>query len=841
MNRAKVIFSKILTGAIFAIGAFLILFLLVFFVREGTKMATYHNRGSIESAITTSADSIYTLGRIETKDFPSQPIPAQGDTVFSINDSLASAELITRYFSSPLDTGFVVPVGYLNNGDSLVTQLVATRPRTIDYVQLTVLQILRTLLAFSFLAVGFWAFLKRSFSAGVRALTLFCYGMATFFTFGVSALPGSYAFFDIPYFEVIRQIFFILAVMFGAFWLNLQLLFPTAKKFIQKHTLLTYSLIYGPYIALLLVEYFDIPVPNQTAFIIISLQIAIGFTILAITHYRTKDSLQRRQTGLVLWGSGVGLVALFLLLIFAVFFGEVLYGFKWTVLLITLVLLPLILSPITFAYAFGRYRLLEIEGKLKRGTRYVAITVLMLALLVGSVYGLGELLIREFGIIDRTPTFVVALALALGFSPAWRRVQSGLERRIYPERHHLRRVISEFLREIISIPDRTAFWERIREQLHKSFGIEVVHPVLKRDDGGYYSFNGSDVELTPFLDGQEITEKLKTAYCPLLIDEALSSGRVVMTTESVKWFENRKVSLLLPLVMQSQLVGFVCLGTKIEQEDYSAEDLEILNSLASQVALASENIRLLEDNIDKKRMEEELKFAQRIQRGFLPREIPETRGLSIAAESQFCLEVAGDYYDVISLPDAKTVMAVGDVSGKGAGAALLMANLQASLRTAVGVTTELSDIVARINDLIYQNTPQEQYITFFVGIYDPDYSILRYVNAGHNPPILVHADGTDEELSEGGLIIGAIPGVPYQQGETRMAAGDTLLIYTDGISEAIDTDEEEFGEDRIRQLLQKCHDLSPAEIIECLKNDALAFAGNKPWEDDMTLLVAKVK
>jgi len=840
MDKARIVFGKILTGVIFAIGAFLIVFLLVFFAREGTKMVTYYHSGSLETEIGPTPDSLYAFTRLESRNFPSGVLPMAGDTLVTINDSLVTQDLVRRYFNSPLDTSYVFPISFTSGGDTLNTNIKPFRPRTIDYLQIALLQLLRTLIALSFLAVGFWAFLKRPYSGGVKVLTLFCYAMSTFFTFGVSALSSTFAAFEIPFYSIIRQIFFVLAVLFGAFWLHLQLLFPTTKKFIKEHALFANLLIYGPYIVLLALGILKIPVPDSTAFIVISIQITIGFVILTVTHNRAKDSLQRRQTGLVLWGSGIGLVAFFMLLLIALFFGEWLYGFKWTVLIITLMLLPLIISPITFAYAFGRYRLLEIEGKLKRGTRYVVTTIIMLALFIGALYSLGELLIRNFGISDRTPTFIIALALALGFTPAWQKVQGGLERRIYPERHHLRRVIREFLQEIISIPDRVMFWDRIRDQLNKSFGIEIVHPVIRQDDGRFYHFNGVNVDQTPFKEGQEITERLKHSHKPILIDEALSSGRVVMTTDGVKWFETNGIAVLLPLVMQSELVGFVGLGAKIEQEDYTAEDLEILNSLASQVALASENIRLLEDNIDKKRMEEELKFAQQIQRGFLPREIPVTRGLTIAAESLFCLEVAGDYYDVISLADGKTVMAVGDVSGKGAGAALLMANLQASLRTAVGVTTQLSDVVTRINDLIYLNTPQEQYITFFVGIYDPDRAVLSYVNAGHNPPLLIHANAEVEELKVGGLIIGAMPGLPYEQGDIRMNSGDALLIYTDGISEVMNDKEEEFGEERILSVMNQCHTLDPLKILENLKKEAMEFSGNKPWQDDMTLLVARV-
>jgi sigma-B regulation protein RsbU (phosphoserine phosphatase) len=242
-------------------------------------------------------------------------------------------------------------------------------------------------------------------------------------------------------------------------------------------------------------------------------------------------------------------------------------------------------------------------------------------------------------------------------------------------------------------------------------------------------------------------------------------------------------------------------------------------------------------------MEEELAIARSIQQGFLPRKIPDTPGLKVAAKSVFCLEVAGDYYDVISFKDTGTLLAVGDVAGKGAGAALLMANLQASLRTAaaIGVRSRLGEVVARINNLIFNNTSPDQYITFFAGYYRQEKGILTYVNAGHNPPLLVRKGEITLNLDKGGLILGCLEDMQYEHGEVKLKPNDLLVLFTDGVSEAMNADEEEFGVERIEKYITANAGKPVEDILAGLENEILTFCGDQPLLDDFTLMLVRVE
>jgi len=255
--------------------------------------------------------------------------------------------------------------------------------------------------------------------------------------------------------------------------------------------------------------------------------------------------------------------------------------------------------------------------------------------------------------------------------------------------------------------------------------------------------------------------------------------------------------------------------------------------------LAAERAAIRQE-MESKRMHDELDLARHIQEAFLPKQIHQPEGCSLAARQRFCMEVAGDYHDVIELPDGRIVLAVGDVSGKGAGPALIMANLQAALRTALRVGGELEALVSEINSFLCQNTPDESFVTFFIAVYDNRTQRLEYINAGHNFPLVRHKDGRFDELNVGGPVLGVLPGVPYESGVAELKVGDLLLIYTDGLNEAENENEEQYGEERIHLQLEKNAGESANRILDAMEESVLAHNGSTQLADDLTLMLLKI-
>jgi sigma-B regulation protein RsbU (phosphoserine phosphatase) len=300
------------------------------------------------------------------------------------------------------------------------------------------------------------------------------------------------------------------------------------------------------------------------------------------------------------------------------------------------------------------------------------------------------------------------------------------------------------------------------------------------------------------------------------------------------------LALLVPMRIHDETRGVLAVGPKLSGAPFSDTDLEFLTTLGNQAMTSLENVRLFEEALEKQRMEEELRFAQNIQKDLLPQILPAPDGYRIAAVNIPSREIGGDYYDAIALSDTVFGIAIADVSGKGAGAALLMANLQASLRALAHREFPVKDMVARINNLIFQNTALDKFITFFYGELDTARNTFTYCNAGHNPPIRIGTSGIPQELEKGGLILGMMANVPFVTETVELHPGDRILLYTDGISEAVNESGAEYGLNRVVELLQQNPGWSADEMIESILGDVKRFRGNAGQNDDMTMVAVKV-
>ena len=291
----------------------------------------------------------------------------------------------------------------------------------------------------------------------------------------------------------------------------------------------------------------------------------------------------------------------------------------------------------------------------------------------------------------------------------------------------------------------------------------------------------------------------------------------------------------IPLKSQGETEGILLIGERL-QYGIDAEDLEYLGALGALAISSLENARLLEEMIEKRRLEEDLRIAWEIQQQLLPSSLPEIEGYEIAAGTLPARQVGGDCYDVISIPDGRLLIAIADVSGKGTPASLLMANVQAALRALAPLGLPLEDVAGRVNDLIHDNTAADKFITAFIAILDPESGRLDYVNAGHNPPFLV-AESEITPLAEGGLILGVMPTmIPYDVGTCSLREGEALVTYTDGVSEAMNAQRDEYGDDRLLRLLRKEYGAPADKLFSELQEDVRQHVGTAPQSDDITII-----
>ncbi len=327
-------------------------------------------------------------------------------------------------------------------------------------------------------------------------------------------------------------------------------------------------------------------------------------------------------------------------------------------------------------------------------------------------------------------------------------------------------------------------------------------------------------------------EQLGQLEQPLLLHEA---------TDDWDWLRAFQLHLLLPIRQQGTTQAVLGLGPRINGAPYGPTEIEFLYALGTLAASAIRNTFLIEAQIEHQQLERELQRARQIQQRLLPQRLPEAPGVELAAYALPSREVGGDYYDVLCEPDGSLRLAIADVAGKGMAAALLMANLQACLHVLVPLESTLEQSTAQINRIICENTEADRFITFFQARYTPSICQLTYVNAGHIPPILLRASGEAERLSHSDLLLGVLPDACYKTKQLSLAPGDLLVLFTDGVTEALGPDDEPFGEDRLLTCLQTHRHRSAQAIVKAVQQAIEQFTGHPAnRDDDFTLLILKV-
>lgn len=314
-----------------------------------------------------------------------------------------------------------------------------------------------------------------------------------------------------------------------------------------------------------------------------------------------------------------------------------------------------------------------------------------------------------------------------------------------------------------------------------------------------------------------------------------------LTDDTNPFITGNNITLVVPLYIQDKKIALIGVGPRGNNEEYTETDGNFLVSLGNLTIMSIQKTWLLEERIEKERLEKELGIARTIQEGLFPSQIPVLPGLDIAARNIPSRQVGGDYFDLIQDGGANLTIAIGDVTGKGVPASLIMANMQALLHTLVPLELSFEEKTGRMNDIIYKNTPSDTFVTFFWGYIDLKSHTFHYINAGHNPPLVFHQNSTEpERLSAGGLILGAVPTLrPYQAADISLRDGDIIVMYTDGVTEARNSTDEEYDEDQLIKCVNKFKQSVSSDILSNIVDDVVLFSNNN-IADDLTLIVVKV-
>jgi sigma-B regulation protein RsbU (phosphoserine phosphatase) len=333
-----------------------------------------------------------------------------------------------------------------------------------------------------------------------------------------------------------------------------------------------------------------------------------------------------------------------------------------------------------------------------------------------------------------------------------------------------------------------------------------------------------------------------------VIEEVVANGKAVLTSDAqtdprfaggTVVLQGVRSVLAVPLGVGQKVFGIIYADSPLAEGRFTEDHLKVLTTLASVAAIRVENARLAEEQLGRERLERELQVASEIQQRFQPATAPQVPGYEMQGISFPCYEIGGDYYDFIRRANGRMIVALGDVSGKGTAAALLMSSLHAAVHAQMDIHDSLVKTIEAVNRYLVESIPPNRFVTLFYAELDPKDGGLVFLNAGHNPPLIVHSGGTMEQLASGGLPLGIMAEADFREGRARLYPGDVLVIYSDGVSEATNPGGEEFGPTRLYETVARNLDSSAAGIRDRIEAALTKFCQGTPAADDITLVIVK--
>jgi sigma-B regulation protein RsbU (phosphoserine phosphatase) len=644
--------------------------------------------------------------------------------------------------------------------------------------------------------------------------------------------------------------------------------FPSASRLEQKSPWIKWLLI----VPILLVQFFftgaeliwsrDIaaaealrPLLNalHTPYMVLGM-IAVGsfFANLGEKTGTATSSDARRRLGILYTGASISLTPLFLIVLYAVFRRRPLFeGVAGPLQIVALLLLALF--PLTLAYVIVVHRALDVRVVLRQSLKYALVRGGLWVVRTTVVVCVVVLITRTFADprsrrVDRVRAIGSAIALFFLQRRFAIRVDRAIDRRFFREAYDAEQVLSELSNKVRGFTETRPLLETVTERI--SVTLHVPRAAVLVKEGDKYCLaeaRGLDQGAARCLPAASRTiDYLKETNRPSAVyfDDP-PAWMAEASDEERKRLEALSAQVLLPLAGREELAGVMVLGPKRSEEPYSPADLRLLQLVAAQTGMALENSQLIAalaaEAAQRERQLREIEIAREVQERLFPQQFPPVAGLDYAGRCRPAQGVGGDYYDFLQLSNGSLGVAIGDVSGKGISAALLMASLQASLRgQTLAELRDLSALMRNVNRLVYDASASNRYATFFYGEYDPSKRRLAYVNAGHNPPMILR-DAETLRLPATGAVVGLLKGVDFEQAECELKPGDLFIGYTDGVSEALTPAEEEWGEDRLIAAAQEVLEKSAPDIITYIIEAADRFTTGAKQYDDMTLVVLKIQ
>ncbi len=490
------------------------------------------------------------------------------------------------------------------------------------------------------------------------------------------------------------------------------------------------------------------------------------------------------------------------------------------------------------SYATIRYQFLDVQVRFRQSFVYTITSGLLVGLYILLVVESRSFLTPVFGAQAQVVSYAFIIVILLLFQPVNNAIDNVIRSLFIRTRTDHRNIIERFSRQVISLFEPMKLRQIIEDTLKTALLVERVYFVLYDDEVGEYTLARSqDQPRRIILDRDDLLLRgINLLETPTLLQ---TLGDYLQGSQVAALLQERQVKLVLPMKDAKHMLGFLALTDKVAGYRYSSDDINLLGVLSNQMVTALTNARLYADSLERMRLEEEVSLARQIQLDLLPAQPPSLALCEIAVHSTPSRTVGGDFYDFIQKEDHRIGLVIADASGKGMPAALMITQIQAIIRSEVNNGNLIGDIMTHLNNQVVAATSSEKYVTLFYGELDTRSGDFEYCNAGHNYPVLVRADSSIELLDEGGPIIGAFAGMPYKSATIKVGPDDVLFLFTDGLSEAMDDDGKEYGEERIRRFVQTHRGKDAATIMQAILDDVRTHDATFPPRDDTTIITMK--
>jgi serine phosphatase RsbU (regulator of sigma subunit) len=563
------------------------------------------------------------------------------------------------------------------------------------------------------------------------------------------------------------------------------------------------------------------------------LYIAASLILFLKSYFKIKDKEQKKPLGILLFGVFLGFIGL--IYYYAIFPGMLARYSMNPLYRIPIVLVLAI--PIAFGYSIYKYKILDTEFFVKRGIIFglvTAVTITGYMILITFIDSLFD----SYNLKNKQLITVIIIVLVIfSFSYITKLIKVFVDKKFYKSRYNYRKSLLDFSNDLPLLNSIEEVCTNLSGMLKQNMGVENVELLLT--DSRYVLYSSPDNDKLKNL----VLLKLifRNGFEPQYLQEQYLR-EISVPTDQIEMIKKSKFVIALPVTVKNELAGTLLMSNKPGNSPYSDEDIDLLKTICSNISIAIENSRLRIEEYKKNLIEEELKIAKNIQEGLLPVTSFKFEQLEISCLSRPARIIGGDFYDVIKLDDNNVLVVIADVSGKGLPAALYMAKVQALIRFAAKIFKSPREIMIEVNKQVYDRFEKKSFVTVSLGLFDLKNKKIKFIRAGHNPAIFAR-NGSIELLNTRGIGLGLDKDELFNNSldehEFEYEKDNLLFFYTDGLNEAMNRKREEFGMERLINIIRQHKKMSSAEISDNMMDEVNSFVEDAEQHDDITLVVVK--